>query len=134
MSASAPSTATPATAGLGASCAYHRLAATVMAPLRLRMLAAEATSRLQALTMPADATAVRELLDPILIGMQAALAPVALVSETWLGVGVLGGRVEGGLNEPPRCFNSRGSQGSMRRPPIRIRHRGPSPAPSHNSK
>jgi hypothetical protein len=74
--------------------AYHRLSATVQAPLRLRAAAVEATSQLLALPEHPDPVVAREILDPIMRRMQKALAPVALVSETWLGIGILGAKDE----------------------------------------
>lgn len=74
--------------------AYHRLSATVQTPMRLRNLAAQAASLLQALPEHPDPVAVRKLLEPIMVKMQISLAPVALVSETWLGIGVLGAKDE----------------------------------------
>ncbi|HEY9102323.1 hypothetical protein, partial [Chitinimonas sp.] len=72
--------------------AYHRLSATVQAPLRLRTLATQASDQIKALPEQPDPDAVRKQLEPILAKMQAALSPVALVSETWLGIGVLGAK------------------------------------------
>jgi len=74
--------------------AYHRLSATIQAPLRLRDLAAEASRVVQSLPAHPDPVAVRQLLEPIMARMQDALAPVALVSETWLGLGLLGAKDE----------------------------------------
>lgn len=74
--------------------AYHRLSATVQAPLRLRDLVAEASARLQALAAPVDPHAVSRLLDPTMSRIQQALAPVAMVSETWLGIGLGGAKDE----------------------------------------
>lgn len=73
---------------------YQRLSATVQAPMRLRNLAAQAVSLLLALPEHPDPVAVRKLLEPILIKMQSALEPVALVSETSLGIGIFGAKDE----------------------------------------
>jgi hypothetical protein len=74
--------------------AYHRLSATVQAPMRLRNLSAQAASLLQGLPEHPDPVAVRKLLEPIMVKMQIALAPVALVSETLLGIGIGGAKDE----------------------------------------
>ena len=97
--------------------AFHRLSATVQAPLRLRDLIANIGVGLQTLATPVDPDAMRKLLDPALSQVQAILAPVALVSETWLGIGLGGAKDEpvawpfvsfissmaklGGLDVPP---------------------------------
>lgn len=74
--------------------AYQRLSATVQAPLRLRNLAIEAANQLQAIPAQSNPEAARQMLEPIMRRMQEALAPVALVSETWLGIGLLGAKDE----------------------------------------
>lgn len=70
--------------------ALHRLAATTLAPRRLQLLAQQASDRVRTVQMPVDPTALRNALDGILSKMQVVLAPVALVSETWLGIGLAG--------------------------------------------
>lgn len=74
--------------------AYHRLSATVQAPLRLRNLVLEATLQFQAMPARLQPDQVIAMIEPILLRIQAVLAPVALVSETWLGIGVLGAKDE----------------------------------------
>ncbi len=75
--------------------AFHRLAATVRAPVRVRELTLQAAAVCSALRRPVDPRAASQALDPLLEQMQLALAPVALVSETWTGVGWLGASDEG---------------------------------------
>lgn len=68
--------------------ALQRLSATVQAPGRLQVLARQAADRVRSAPAPVDPQALRQSLDGILQKMQHVLAPVALVSETWLGIGV----------------------------------------------
>ncbi len=70
--------------------ALQRLSATVQAPGRLQVLARQAAERVRSAPAPVDPQELRQSLDDILQKMQQALSPVALVSETWLGIGVGG--------------------------------------------
>lgn len=74
--------------------AVHRLAATMRAPIQLHALVAEASDQLQTLPTHPDPAAVRKALEPVLARIQTCLEPVALVSETWLGIGLLGAEDE----------------------------------------
>jgi hypothetical protein len=74
--------------------ALHRLSATVLAPRRLQALARQARERVRNAPTPVDPSALRSTLDDLLQKMQAALSPVALVSETWLGIGLAGAKDE----------------------------------------
>lgn len=74
--------------------ALHRLSATVQAPRRLQLLAQQAGERVRSAPAPVDPKALRKSIDGLLQKMQQALSPVALVSETFLGIGVGGAEDE----------------------------------------
>lgn len=75
--------------------ALQRLSAVVQAPRRLQTLARLSADCVRNAPAPRDPQALRHALDDVLHKMQQALSPVALVSETWLGIGV-----GGALDEP----------------------------------
>jgi len=85
----------PADRGTRIFMALQRLSAVAQAPRRLQTLARQAAVRVRSTSTPVDPQALRNALDEILHKMQRALSPVALVSETWLGVGV------GGADDEP---------------------------------
>jgi hypothetical protein len=73
----------------------HRLARTVVAPGRLQALARRVGATVAASATPVNPARLRRDLDDVLKAMQEVLAPVALVSETWLGKGL------GGADDEP---------------------------------
>ena len=83
--------------------AFQRLSATVQAPMLLRDLIAATSTGLQALPAPVNPDDLRKLLNPVLPQVQSILAPVALVSETWLGIGI-GGAKDEPITWPFVCF------------------------------
>lgn len=67
--------------------ALQRLSAIVQAPRRLQALAVNAEARVQQLPTSFNPQDLRNALDDVLKNMQQVLSPVALVSETLLGLG-----------------------------------------------
>ncbi|MGM9491403.1 hypothetical protein [Ideonella sp. YS5] len=83
--------------------AFQRIAAVARAPSLLRELAAEAGRLLAAPDAGRDPVALRRQLEPLLLKMQQALSPVAVVSETWLAKGLAGADDEP-IAWPFTCF------------------------------